>query len=78
MSKKVSFVILTWKRANMLKICVPKLIESIQNKNDCEIIIFDNASNDDTEALLKDLVSEFSSQIDIKYYISDKNLRLLD
>jgi glycosyltransferase involved in cell wall biosynthesis len=69
---KVSFVILTWKRANMLKICVPKLIESIQNKNDCEIIIFDNASNDDTEALLKDLVSEFSSQIDIKYYISDK------
>lgn len=77
MSKKVSFVILTWKRANMLKICIPKLIESIQNKNDCEIIIFDNASNDDTEALLKDLVSEFSSQIDIKYYISDKNLRLL-
>ena len=65
MSKKVSFVILTWKRANMLKICVPKLIESIQNKNDCEIIIFDNASNDDTEALLKDLVSEFSSQIEM-------------
>lgn len=27
--------------------------------------------------MLKDLVSEFSSQIDIKYYISDKNLRLL-
>lgn len=76
MSKKVSFVILTWKRTNMLKICVPELIKSIEDKDNCEIIIFDNASNDETEVFLKEFVSNYSNIIDIKYYISEKNLRL--
>lgn len=73
---RISFVVLTWNRSEMLKICLDQLANAIQNKHLCEIIIFDNASTDDTRTVLEDFYKKFNDFIDIKYYISINNLRL--
>lgn len=53
MKKKYTFTILTWNRLSMLSICLPALYNSIQEKNNCEIIILDNHSSDGTWDFLK-------------------------
>jgi len=50
---KTSFVILTWNRYQFLEKCIESLISSIQNPNDCEIVIMDNGSSDNTYNVLK-------------------------
>ncbi|MDH1240705.1 glycosyltransferase family 2 protein [Acinetobacter johnsonii] len=74
--KKISFVILTWKRSKMLKICLEELINSIHDKSNSEIIIFDNASNDDTESVILEFIEKYKNIIDIQFHISKENLRL--
>ena len=59
--KKISFVILTWKRSKMLKICLEELINSIHDKSNSEIIIFDNASNDDTESVILEFIEKYKN-----------------
>jgi glycosyltransferase involved in cell wall biosynthesis len=50
---KFSFLVLTWNRRQMLEICVDKLITSIGDRVNCEIIVMDNASSDSTRELLE-------------------------
>lgn len=75
-NKKISFVILTWKRSKMLRICLDELVNAIHDKSSSEIIIFDNASNDETESIIKEFSDKYQDIIDIKYYFSSQNLRL--
>lgn len=49
---KMSFVILTWNRYKFLEKCIEALVASISNVSDCEIIIMDNGSTDNTRAVL--------------------------
>lgn len=50
---KISFVILTWNRYKFLEKCLETLIESLATPRDCEIIIMDNGSTDNTRDVLK-------------------------
>jgi len=50
---KVSFVVLTWNRYKFLEKCLAQLITSIENPEDCEIIVMDNGSTDATHDVLK-------------------------
>jgi glycosyltransferase involved in cell wall biosynthesis len=49
---KISFVILTWNRYKFLDLCLPALIAAIENPTECEIIVMDNGSTDDTKKVL--------------------------
>ncbi|MFE8101379.1 glycosyltransferase [Brenneria goodwinii] len=71
----MSFVILTWNRSKMLELCLTKLHAAIKNKNNCEIIILDNASTDNT----KDIINEFQREkndISIKTIFNKRNTGL--
>ncbi|MBJ7223401.1 MULTISPECIES: glycosyltransferase family 2 protein [unclassified Brenneria] len=73
--KNISFVILTWNRSKMLKLCLSRLHAVIKNKDECEIIILDNASSDNT----KDVINEFKNEktdIKITTIFSRKNTGL--
>lgn len=50
---KFSFVILTWNRYKFLEICIEALVKSIDNPLECEIVIMDNGSIDNTSEVLK-------------------------
>src|SRR3978361_1947747 len=50
---KFSFVILTWNRYKFLEKCVDALINSIKIPSDCEILILDNGSTDETISVLE-------------------------
>ncbi|WP_147436169.1 glycosyltransferase family 2 protein, partial [Brenneria salicis] len=65
----------TWNRSKMLKLCLNRLHTAIKNKDECEIIILDNASTDNT----KDVINEFQKEkkgINIKTIFSRKNTGL--
>jgi|GEM_PF-39204 len=47
-----SIIILTWNRARMLDRCLSALFASLAAREDCEIIVGDNGSNDDTAAVV--------------------------
>ncbi len=67
----VSVCMITYNRALFL----PKAIESVQAQSftDWEMVIVDDASNDDT----KDVVKKYSSSDNrIKYYCNDKHLKI--
>jgi len=49
---KFSIIILTWNRARMLEKCLTALFNSLSNRADCEIIIGDNGSTDNTALVL--------------------------
>ena len=49
---KISFLVLTWNRYKFLEICLENLVKSIKNPGDCEIIVMDNGSDDDTARVL--------------------------
>lgn len=74
--KKFSFLLLTWNRASMLSICLDSLINSIDDKKNSEIIIFDNASNDETSNILNKFKNTYDSDIDIKIIYSQRNIKL--
>lgn len=69
---KFSFVILTWNRSFFLSLCVEKLLLSIKNTNNIEIIIVDNGSTDDTELVL----NEFQKKPWFKIFRMKKNYNL--
>ena len=61
---RFSFVVLTWNRYRFLEICLPALLSSINDRNQCEIIVMDNGSTDRTgEVLVR--------------YRGEKNLRII-
>jgi glycosyltransferase involved in cell wall biosynthesis len=49
---KISFLILTWNRYKFLDQCLKALRESINNLDNCEIIVMDNGSTDETAPVL--------------------------
>jgi glycosyltransferase involved in cell wall biosynthesis len=51
--KRLSFLILTWNRHQFLSLCLERLISSIADPAQCEIIVMDNGSTDDTPAVLE-------------------------
>lgn len=73
---KTSFVILTWNRDAMLKVCLDNLFESISNKENSEIIIFNNNSTDSTSTVLDEFYRSNIGKIGIKVVNSDKNIGL--
>lgn len=59
----------------MLKDCLTKLANAIDNRNDIEIIIFDNASNDETIDVIEQFIIE-NSDLDIRKIFNKKNIGL--
>lgn len=56
-----SFVILTWNRSNYLKKVIPALYEAIDNHADAEILLMDNASTDETPAVMRELSARYTN-----------------
>ena len=54
---KISFVILTWNRYKFLDKCLAALLPAINAKNEAEVIVMDNGSTDETEAVLNQYAS---------------------
>lgn len=55
---KFSFVILTWNRKKFLHKCISALTESIGGRDDSEIIVMDNGSDDGTREYLDELKND--------------------
>ena len=68
---KISVLISTYKRSAFLV----RLLDSIkaQNYTNCEIIIVDDASADDTEGVISQYKAD-NPDLDIKYLVNEKNL----
>ena len=64
---KVSTVIVTYNRLNLLKQCIDKVLN--QDVKDLDIVLVDNASNDGTKEYIEGLNNER-----IKYFNTGKNL----
>lgn len=73
---RTSFVILTWNRGEMLHVCLEALYHAINDKKQSEIIIFNNASTDNTQTILSAYQEKYQSNISIKVINNDKNLGL--
>ncbi len=50
---KISFLLLTWNRHKFLEICLERLLESIADAEQSEILVLDNGSTDATSELLR-------------------------
>lgn len=61
---KISIVIPTYNRAVLLKKCLDSLVNQTHPKTDYEIIVVDDGSQDNTEAILKN----FYNKINIVYF----------
>ncbi len=68
----VSIVLLTWNRAPMLKICLHELFKSLSPDLVHEVILMDNASTDETSAIL----DSYKGKPEVKIVRNRKNLRL--
>ncbi|MCG8706887.1 glycosyltransferase family 2 protein [Brenneria sp. 4F2] len=73
---KYSFVILTWNRSPMLKVCLENLVKSIDDKKNSEIIIYDNSSPDDTMLVINDFENKHKNDISIKVIKGAENVGL--
>ncbi|ARU93086.1 glycosyltransferase [Tatumella citrea] len=69
----VSFVILTWNREVFLKMCLPALYNAIQKKTECEIIIMDNCSDDDSYKFMQEFERDYKDFIGIKIFRNEVN-----
>jgi GT2 family glycosyltransferase/glycosyltransferase involved in cell wall biosynthesis len=49
---RFSIIVLTWNRARMLEKCLASLFSNLSNRDECEIIIGDNGSSDDTASVI--------------------------
>ncbi|MEO8666057.1 MAG: glycosyltransferase family A protein [Ignavibacteria bacterium] len=68
---KISVIITTFNRANMIKMCLDSLVVQNFPKEDYEIIIVNNNSSDNTEEVIDKYISEHP-ETDIKYYFIPK------
>ncbi len=68
----VTIALLTWNRAPILPMCLNALYSSLSPDLTHEIIIWDNASTDDTHSILE----RYSARQDTRIVFSRKNLRL--
>jgi glycosyltransferase involved in cell wall biosynthesis len=69
---KYSFVLLTWNRYKFLEQSLPALIASIENPDDCEIVVMDNGSTDKTPEILRG----YQEKSFIRVITRDKNYGL--
>jgi glucosyl-dolichyl phosphate glucuronosyltransferase len=63
-----SILVCTYNRCNYLKETIESIIEAIGKREDCELIIIDNNSTDQTS----EIVESFSSFSSLKYYLETK------
>ena len=73
---RTSFVILTWNRGAMLPVCLEALYRSINDKKQSEIIIFNNASTDNTPSILAAFKEKYQDNITIRVVNNATNLGL--
>lgn len=67
----LSIVIPTYQRAKCLQLLLMSLTQNLSNwPIDCEVIVLDNASKDNTN----DVVSRFEDYFPIKYFCNEKNI----
>ncbi|GAA3993536.1 glycosyltransferase family 2 protein [Mucilaginibacter dorajii] len=69
---KMSFVILTWNRYKFLEKCLEALTLSIADTKECEIVVMDNGSTDDTSIIL----DRYKDQEFVRIIKRDKNYGL--
>jgi len=74
--KEVSFVMITWNRAPMLKLSIYELAESIEDKQNCEILIYNNCSDDSTKDILQKFEEDYKNKISIRITNGEKNIGL--
>ena len=70
---KFSFVMLTWNRSKFLDLSLRALLASIEYPEDCEIIVMDNGSTDETPQVLSRFAHENSN---IRIVSRDRNYGL--
>jgi len=68
---KLSICIPTYNRAKFLNVCLDHLIPQISGKDSVELIVIDNASNDNTPGIVKEFISKCTN---IHYYRNDMNV----
>ena len=68
----LSFCMLTWNRAPMLKVCLESFFAKLSNELPVELIVMDNASTDGT----KDILERYMRVPNVQIVLSQKNLRL--
>lgn len=64
-SIKYSIVICTFNRCNFLKETIVSIIESLRDRNDCELLIIDNNSTDHTAEIVK----SFTHLGSVRYFL---------
>jgi len=71
MKPKLSICIPTYNRSFFLKECLNSVLPQVKSKDEVEVIIIDNASPDDTEAVVKEFFAAYNC---LKYYRNEMNL----
>jgi cellulose synthase/poly-beta-1,6-N-acetylglucosamine synthase-like glycosyltransferase len=71
MKPKLSICIPTYNRAAFLKECLDSVLPQVKTKDEVEVIVIDNASTDDTQAVVKKFIALCDC---LKYYRNENNL----
>ena len=71
MNVKLSICIPTFNRAHYLSECLETLIPQVRDRSDVEVVVIDNCSPDNTEAVVREFMD---SQSPIKYFKNSVNL----
>lgn len=68
---KISVIISTFNRANILPMCLDSLVNQTYPKEDFEIIVINNNSIDNTEEVIAEYVKKYP-EVNIRYYFTPK------
>lgn len=71
MKPKLSICIPTYNRSFFLKECLNSVLPQVRSKGEVEVIVIDNASPDDTQAVVKEFTASYDC---LKYYRNEGNL----
>jgi glycosyltransferase involved in cell wall biosynthesis len=71
MTPKLSICIPTYNRLIFLKECLYSVLPQVRSTDEVEVIVIDNASPDDTQAVVQEFISSYNC---LKYYRNEKNL----
>jgi glycosyltransferase involved in cell wall biosynthesis len=63
-----SIIVCTYNRCEYLKETIESIIDAIDNRQDCELLIIDNNSGDQTSAIVK----SFNSCLSLKYFLETR------